>query len=380
MNSVRIVLISVGMFGRAYIEEMTRRDVGGEIVGIVEPSEEAIRRCPTIAEKGWPVFRTVEEFYAAHTADLAIIVSPIHLHTQMAIYCMQRGSHVLCEKPLCLTREDALRMADCSRKTGKFLAVGYQLNYNRDVLAMKKDILDGRFGKPLRLRVMHAYSRGAAYYARNNWAGHILVNGNEVFDSPFTNASAHNFQLMCFLLGPDMESACEVTGVEAELYRGNPNVENYDIAALRFATDVGAPLLYYTAHPHSVPEYGPVGVFEFEHATITYRPGQRYKAVMDNGEVIDYGVIPPTNWMQKIDDCIACVRDGTHPLCTVASDLSHIDAVRMVQQQPVTDVDPAHVDVVQLNNDTYWCVRDLIPTLEKAAEAWALPKEIGLSL
>ena len=32
MNSVRIVLISVGMFGRAYIEEMTRRDVGGEIV------------------------------------------------------------------------------------------------------------------------------------------------------------------------------------------------------------------------------------------------------------------------------------------------------------------------------------------------------------
>ena len=183
MNSVRIVLISVGMFGRAYIEEMTRRDVGGEIVGIVEPSEEAIRRCPTIAEKGWPVFRTVEEFYAAHTADLAIIVSPIHLHTQMTIYCMQHGSHVLCEKPLCLTREDALRMADCSRKTGKFLAVGYQLNYNRDVLAMKKDILAGRFGKPLRLRVMHAYSRGAAYYARNNWAGHILFNGNEVTDT-----------------------------------------------------------------------------------------------------------------------------------------------------------------------------------------------------
>lgn len=380
MDRVSIVLVSIGQFARIYVNEMTRRDVGGDIVGVVEPSEEAIRRCPTIAEKGWPVYRTVEDFYANQTADLAIVVSPIHLHTQMAIYCMQHGSHVLCEKPLCLTREEALCMEACSKETGKFLAVGYQLNYNRDVWALKQDILAGRFGKPKRLRVMHAFRRGAAYYARNNWAGHITVDGHEVFDSPFTNASAHNFQLMCFLLGPDMASACEVTGVEAELYRGNPNVENYDIAALRFQTNVGAPLLYYTAHPHANPEYGPVGVFEFEHATITFHPGQRYLAKLDNGETIDYSTIPPTNWMQKIDDCIACVKNGTRPVCTVAADLSHIDAVRMVQQQPIEPIDPSHVDVVQQDGDTFWYVHNLENVLEQSAEAWALPKEIGLSL
>lgn len=380
MKRVSVLLVSIGNFGRVYLDEFSRRDPGGDLVGIVEPAPDVRARNPIIDERGWPVYPTLEAFYAERTADLAIIISPIHLHTEMAIYCMQHGSHVLCEKPLCLTQEDALRMDACSKETGRFLAVGYQLNYQRDVWAMKRDILAGRFGTPKRMRVVHAYRRGAAYYARNNWAGHILVDGHEVFDSPFTNASAHNFQLMCFLLGPDMASACGVTGVEAELYRGNPHVENYDIAALRFQTDVGAPILYYTAHPHATPELGPIGVMEFEHATITYHPGQRYRAELDTGEVIDYGQIPPTDWMQKIDDCIACVRDGAQPVCTVAADLSHIEAVRMVQRCPVTPIDPTHVDVVHEAGDTFWYVRDLENNLLRCAEAWALPRELGIEL
>ena len=380
MTRPTILLISIGFYGQKYLTEVTSRDVGGDVVGIVEPAPDVKERFPVIVEKGWPVYPSIEAFYAEHTADLAVISSPIHLHTEMAITCMKHGSHVLCEKPLCLTTEEALRMDACSKETGKFLSIGYQLNYQRDVWALKKDILSGRFGAPKRLRVLHAMRRGAAYYARNNWAGHITVNGREVFDSPFTNACAHNFQLMCFLLGPDMASACGITGVDAELYRGNPTVENLDIAALRFHTDVGAPILYYTAHPLRQKNLGPIGVLEFEHATVTYKPGQRYLATLDNGEVIDYSTIPATGLMQKLDDAIECVKNGGHPVCTVAAELSHIEAVRMVQAQPVRDIDPAYVDVYEEGGDTFWAVRGLEETLTQAAEAWALPGEIGLTL
>lgn len=380
MDRPGIVLISVGSFGQVYLEEVASRDVGGDVVGIVEPSPHVKERFPVIVQRGWPVYPSVEAFYARHTADLAVISAPIHLHTDIALTCMRHGSHVLCEKPLCLSVEDALRMEACSKETGRFLAIGYQLNYQKDVQALKRDILSGRFGAPRRVRVLHAMRRGAAYYARNNWAGRITADGREVFDSPFTNACAHNFQLMCFLLGPDMESACRVTGVEAELYRGNPHVENLDIAAMRFHTDAGAPILYYTAHPLRTRDLGPDGVMEFEHATVTYHPGQRYQARLDNGEVIDYGQIPPTGWMQKLDDAIACARSGGHPICTVAAELCHIEAVRMIQRLPILPVDPSHVDVLKEHGDTFWCVRNLEDTLSRAAQAWALPREIGLTV
>ena len=41
--------------------------------------------------------------------------------------------------------------------------------------------------------------------------------------------------------------------------RANPTIENYDIAALRFQTAQGLPLLYYTAHPIRTEFWGPVG-------------------------------------------------------------------------------------------------------------------------
>ena len=375
----RVLLVAVGGYGGIYLNEMVSRDTGADLAGIVEVMPDIIQRQPVIAEKHIPLYRSLEDFYAADSADLAIISAPIHLHTEMTLFCLRHGSNVLCEKPLCLTVEEAEEMARCAKETGRFLAIGYQLNYRRDVQAMKRDILAGRFGAPKRLRIVHAFRRGANYYARNNWAGHITVGGREVFDSPFTNACAHNFQMATFLLGSDMASACDITGVEAELYRGNPNVENYDVAALRFRTSTGAPLLYYTAHPLRTKAFGPNARFEFEHAVITYDIAQRYQVQLENGDVETYDQ-KPIGDKQKLDDALDCVRHGGAPLCGVAAELPRIRAMRMVQQQPIWTIDPSHVDVVQEEGDTFWYVHQLEEKLTQAAEAWALPRECGITL
>ena len=88
------------------------------------------------------------------------------------------------------------------------------------MLALKKDILDGRFGKPVYMKALHAMRRGDKYYARNGWAGRIEVKGCAVNDSPFNNACAHQFQVMTFLLGDQMERAAELAEVQAEPYKG----------------------------------------------------------------------------------------------------------------------------------------------------------------
>ena len=376
---VSIVLVSVGMYGQKYLHALTEQDVGGDLVGIVDIAPGLDVRYPVIREKHIPVFPSLEAFYAAEKADLAILCSPIHLHAQMVHTCLRNGSHVLCEKPLCLTETETRSMAEAAQKAQRVLAVGWQLNYHPGLLQLKQDILRGRFGAPVRFQCLHAMRRGENYYGRSNWAGKIQVDGREVLDSPFMNACAHHFQLMTFLLGDDMASACMPVHVEGELWRGNPNVENYDIAALRFQTGAGIPILYYTAHPLETKNLGQKGIGILEDATLRWGRGEHYRVITKNGEELDYGA-EDTLPMRKLYDMVEAVKHGTPVPCSALAGLGHLAAVRMAQTLPVADIAPEHVIYRTEQGDRFPCVQHLESVLESAADAWALPREIGLSL
>lgn len=380
-NRPRILLVGVCGYGGIYFREMTSRDTGADIVGICEISPDVDAKFPLIGEMGIPVYKTLEAFYENNAADLAVIATPVHFHAQMALTCLEHGSNVLCEKPLCLTTDEVAQISACCEATGKFLALGYQLNFRRDVLALKRDILSGRFGAPIRLGIYHCYRRGAKYYARNNWAGRIMVDGREVFDSPFTNANAHYFQMMTFLLGTDMHTCCDVLDVDAELYHGNPDVENYDIAALRFRTDRDAALYYYTAHPLKTDHLGPVGTFEFEKGTVTFdSEAPSFKAVMADGTTHEYTQPTAHGVLQKFYDAIDYVKTGGVPMCDAGADYARIRAMRMVQAQPIRMVREELREHIEVNGDTFLTVKGIEDVFVQCAGAWALPSEIGLSL
>lgn len=377
----RIVLIGVGGYGQVYLRALTEADAGADLTAIVDNNPAAAEKFPVIAQRKIPVYGSLEEFFNRDSADLAIIVTPVHFHLPMARACFAHGMHVLCEKPLCMTLEDAQAMEESARAAGKFLALAYQLDYRRDVQALKRDILAGRFGRARRLAVCHAFRRGASYYARNRWAGHILDGGREVFDSPFANASAHNFQLMTFLLGSSMDSSCAVTRVEGELFHGNPAVENYDIAALRFQTDVGAELLYYTAHPLRTETFGPYGCMEFEKATITYQGGDlNFHVVMEDGSTVSYAQETPHGDMQKLYDAIDGVIRGQAPLCGAKADQGHIQAVRMAQELPIETVREELRRYEETDTDRFVLIDGLEDVLLRSMRAWALPSELGITL
>ena len=266
----KILIVSVGMYGQKYLQEVALGKGGLCAAAVVDVAKDLEERFPVLREKHIPVQTSLEAFFEKDTADLAVISSPIHLHADMVRACLDHSVDVLCEKPLCLTEEETLALKAHAEKRGRFLALGWQLNYDRAVLALRSDILSGLFGRPLYARCLHAMRRGAKYYARAPWAGRISLAGREVLDSPFMNACAHHFQLITFLLGdpngrPSLPLSCQ-----GELYRGNPEVENYDIAALRFQMDCGAEVMYFTAHPLRQKNLGQEGEIVFESARVTW--------------------------------------------------------------------------------------------------------------
>ncbi len=377
----RIVLVGAGMYGTLYLNTLTQRDMGGDLTAVVDVAPDLETRFPVLAERHIPVWPGLEEYFRkGEAADLAIIASPIHLHERMIRECLDHGLNVLCEKPLCLTEDETRGLDRAARESGRFLAVGWQLDYEQPVLDLKRDILAGRFGAVRRARCMHAMRRGMNYYARANWAGRIAVNGQPVLDSPFMNACAHNFQLMTFLLGSAMPDAAAVTAVDGALYRGNPTVENYDIAFLRCQTDAGAPLYYYTAHPLRAKNLGQNGVMEFEHATLTWGRGAPYLVVTDTGELLNYGPESGSTMLRKLSAVIGCVRTGDAPPCGPIAGLGHLQAVRYAQALDIQPVADSHVEWLDDGPDRIPCVSGLEEALIRCAAHWALPAETGISL
>ena len=381
---VRVLLLGVCGYGSNYIKEISERDSPGvRIEGICEVVPNVADLYPIIREQNIPIYKSPEEFYREHQADLAVVSTPIHLHYQQIVTCLQNGSNVLTEKPVCTSVQGARKLEELERQTGKFISVGYQLNYSRDVLALKQDILSGKFDKPVSMKALHAMRRGDKYYARNGWAGRITVNNCAVNDSPFNNACAHQFQIMTFLLGDRMDRAMELARVEAEPYKANRHVENFDAIAIHAETVNRVPVWYFTAHALQEKKLGPVAEYRFEKGTVYFGrdygsgPKAEYVYEGDDGTVTDYGKIAKGERLQKFYDAIQAVRTGSRPVCTVQCAIPHLEAVEQIARIPIVQVPEPWMQDLHEEDDTFHTIKDLQKTFTWCYTHQEMPSSVG---
>ena len=381
---VRVLLLGVCGYGSNYIKEISERDIPGvRIEGICEVVPNVADLYPIIREQNIPIYKSPEEFYREHQADLAVVSTTIHLHYQQIVTCLQNGSNVLTEKPVCTSVQGARKLEELERQTGKFISVGYQLNYSRDVLALKQDILSGKFGKPVSMKALHAMRRGDKYYARNGWAGRITVNNCAVNDSPFNNACAHQFQIMTFLLGDRMDRAMELARVEAEPYKANRHVENFDAIAIHAETVNRVPVWYFTAHALQEKKLGPVAEYRFEKGTVYFGrdygsgPKAEYVYEGDDGTVTDYGKIAKGERLQKFYDAIQAVRTGSRPVCTVQCAIPHLEAVEQIARIPIVQVPEPWMQDLHEEDDTFHTIKDLQKTFTWCYTHQEMPSSVG---
>lgn len=375
MNEVSLLLVGIGGYGENYIKELLSREIPGTaLVAVADPFLDKSPWREAIAGHGIPVFRSPDEFYAAgKKADLVVISSPIHTHYGYIVTALEHGSNVLCEKPVSISLPMMDELIERERASGLFVAVGYQLCFSRDVLAMKNDILSGMYGVPVRMKSLRMMRRGDQYYARNGWAGKLNCHGEHVFDSPVSNACAHQIQNMLYLLGSSIGTTAGITGVDGELWKGRPSIENYDSAALRIHTDRDVDLLYYTAHCLDEKKVGPMGVYEFEKGIIENHDDS-FIGTLADGTVRDYSLVGTGERMQKLYDAIGCVRDGSRPACSLATARAHVECVILAQDLPVVLRYDAQKKTAE--GDGYFAIPELARTYLRSYENWCLPREL----
>jgi predicted dehydrogenase len=377
-KKISIVLVGAGGYGNIYINEMLRnmKDDRFSIAGVVDPDPRGRRFIAELEELGVTFLKTIEEFYAENTAELAVISSPIQFHSYQSCYAMMHGSNVLCEKPICATVQDAFKMVDIKNKTGKFLAIGYQWSFNDAILELKRDIMEGRLGRPLRLKTIVLWPRDAKYYSRKWAARKKDEHGNWVLDSVAANATAHYLNNMFFVLGEKEDKSIYPSKIIAELYRAN-NIENFDTVAARITTGNDAEIMYYASHAVNE-SIGPVLYYEFEKGVVSFRYGKDNDSLVsrfNDGTIKNYGN-PFDNELKKLWVCVnASAGLGSRITSSVEAAIPHVICINgMHESVPEIINFPKLLIRKETDRQLTW-VDGLKEVLLECYEDWILPSE-----
>jgi 1,5-anhydro-D-fructose reductase (1,5-anhydro-D-mannitol-forming) len=130
------------------------RLAGGDIVHVCSTSPD--RAAAFAAEHGIARHGTDIASDCAAGADAVYVSSTNEKHRDQALAAIAAGLHVLCEKPLAMTPEDARAMVEAARARGVTFATNHHLRCSGSHRAIRALIAEGRIGRVLSLRIFHA--------------------------------------------------------------------------------------------------------------------------------------------------------------------------------------------------------------------------------
>lgn len=101
---------------------------------------------------GATAYATVEELCALSDLDAVWVSSPNRFHAEHAILALNHGKHVVVEKPMAISLDEAERMVEAAERNGVQFLAGHTMSYSLPVRAMRRIIRSGRLG---RLQALH---------------------------------------------------------------------------------------------------------------------------------------------------------------------------------------------------------------------------------
>ncbi len=379
---MRLVLVGASGYADFYYLNMLKNRIPEgleQLAGIVDPFGEKSPRYAELRERGIPFFNTLDEFYARGGADLVMIVSPVQFHRDQVLTALKNGSHVLCEKPMVTVMQDAEIIRRALNGEDGRLGIAFQMSFCRPIQELKRDILDGVFGKPEMLKTFISWPRPNPYYTHSSWHGRARDGqGNWILDSILTNATAHYLHNIFFVLGENMESAAMPEKTEGSVYRAR-EIESFDTCFLRGEFASGA-RFYYAATHTCAEKTNPLFEYRFEKGVVSCfcdDPRGIIARFHDGREKL-YGVPPMV--MQEPDKILwmmRAARTGERPACTIQTVMPHLAVSDGVFDRMRIKTIPAEYLEAPEEKGQNW-IRHMAEDMKNCYDRELLPDEAGI--
>ncbi len=313
---IRIGILSFAHHhGEAYIANL-RRIESVELVGVADDDP---RRGQTIASHNQAkYFHTYEDLLEAKP-DGVIICTENNRHRPLVEMAASRGIHVLCEKPLATTLEDARAIVDACEKSGVLLMTAFPMRFSTPLLDIKARLDNGDFGE---MYCFNATNQGELPTKHRAWfVDPELAGGGAMMDH-----TVHLVDIMRWFTGAEVKTMYARSN--RVFHADEVQVETGALEMLTFNNDVFATIDASWSRPQYWPTWGGL-TFEM----VTQRGALLVDAFRQNLNVYRHEW-ERSNWSYwgsdmnhaMVSDFADAIREGRQPRVTGMDGLRAVEA------------------------------------------------------
>jgi UDP-N-acetyl-2-amino-2-deoxyglucuronate dehydrogenase len=223
-KTVNFALMGCGFIAKKHAEAIQRYVPKAKVVAVCDPQRESAAALG--GAYGVPGFGSLRDMMdeVGDKIDVVSVLTPTGLHSEHVMEIAAYGKHVVLEKPMALSSEEAVKMIHACRFAGRQLFVVKQNRYNRAVQRLRQALDDGRFGKLVLVTARVRWRRDKAYYCQAPWRGTIRLDGGVL-----ANQASHHIDLLQWIGGEIESVQCASTRRLAEI-----EADDTAVALLRF--------------------------------------------------------------------------------------------------------------------------------------------------
>lgn len=326
MSKLKVAVIGCGSIAknRHLLEYEANEEVTIHAVcDIVEDRAEK-----TAEQYGAKAYTSYEELLAQENVDIVSVCLPNYLHAPVSIAALNAGAHVLCEKPMATSHEEAEKMIEAAEVSGKKLMIAHNQRFVPSHAKAKELIESGAIGKVYSFRTAfgHGGPEGWSADGADSW----FFKKDQAFIGAMGDLGVHKADLLRYILGQEF---VDVAGFVENNAKSNITVDDNAVCILRSESGiigtVAASWAYNPNEDNSTVIYGEKGTLRLEDD-----PTYSLVAQYTNGDVVNYqlGKIQSNdeggqNSSHVIDHFVDSVLNDTTPLVTGEEGMKSLDVI-----------------------------------------------------
>lgn len=315
MTKIKAAIIGCGSIAKfRHIPEYAANE-NVEIVAVCDIVAE--RAEAMAAQYGGKAYTDYKEVMQLEEVDVVSVCLPNNLHAPVSIAALNAGKHVLCEKPMATSAEEAEAMIQAAKDSGKTLMIAHNQRFVASHQKAKEILDSGKLGKLYSFKTTfgHPGPEGWSIDGKDSW----FFNKEQAFIGAMGDLGVHKSDLMRYLLGEFSEVGAFIETNAKE----NTDVDDNAVCILRTENGLIGTLAAswaYTAGSgdNSTVIYGEKGMLRLE-ADPAYSLIEEYQ----NGDVVKHqlGKIQTNEdggqtTSHVIDHFVECVMEDKEPLIT----------------------------------------------------------------
>lgn len=245
MQPVRTALVGISGIG-GYHLSLLHDAPDLELVAVADKwldRERVQAAAKNVEEWGVPIYGDIWEMLDAVDVEAVTIATPHPYHAPYTLGALDRGLHVMVEKPLTILASDGVQVVKKAADKDLFVAVDFQYAGFEHSLALKDLICNGDLGELVEIVGVMEWKRTEDYYKRSDWAGKRYYDGLACFDGTLMNQAVHLLN-SALHMGTTAPERAVPQRLQAEMYRVH-NIECEDVACIR--ADLGEATLHFYA-------------------------------------------------------------------------------------------------------------------------------------